>query len=244
MEGDGNLLQALPLCCSFHEMAMYDLPAMVGFILRETGQEKLFYVGHGQGSSLGEWGGGAEGAVSIPDWTLLEQGCCPHLPSQPFCLGGLCHTLPIHPGLGWHPGAFFCSNPAPQTRSGVWVVISCRFSGFIAFSSLPHLAEKIKLFFALTPMYTFRHARGPVLRVAFLPDHEIKVQEVFVGGYCQNPGTFGNSCPLHCHCARILQLQRVLELPTPLPTSPCALAEIVWKQRAGAGAQEGEDAPG
>lgn len=33
---------------------MYDLPAMVGFILMQTGQEKLFYVGHGQGSSLGE----------------------------------------------------------------------------------------------------------------------------------------------------------------------------------------------
>ncbi|KAK1191714.1 LIPM Lipase, partial [Pygoscelis papua] len=28
---------------SFHEMAMYDLPAMVGFILRQTRQEKLFY---------------------------------------------------------------------------------------------------------------------------------------------------------------------------------------------------------
>ncbi|NXL73574.1 LIPM Lipase, partial [Leptocoma aspasia] len=38
---------------SFQEMAMYDLPAMVDFILTQTGQEKLFYVGHGQGSSLG-----------------------------------------------------------------------------------------------------------------------------------------------------------------------------------------------
>ncbi|KFP82337.1 Lipase member M, partial [Acanthisitta chloris] len=79
---------------SFHEMAMYDLPAMVGFILMQTHQEKLFYVGHAQGSSL----------------------------------------------------------------------------GFIAFSSLPHLGEKIKLFFALSPFYTLRHARGPVLKLAFLPD--------------------------------------------------------------------------
>ncbi|NXR69339.1 LIPM Lipase, partial [Rhadina sibilatrix] len=83
---------------SFHEMAMYDLPAMVGFILRQTEQEKLFYVGHGQGSSL----------------------------------------------------------------------------GFIAFSSLPHLAKKIKLFFALAPLYTLHCARGPALRIVFLPDLVLK----------------------------------------------------------------------
>ncbi|NWR21828.1 LIPM Lipase, partial [Emberiza fucata] len=83
---------------SFHEMAMYDLPAMVGFILMQTEQKQLFYVGHAQGSSL----------------------------------------------------------------------------GFIAFSSLPHLAKKIKLFFALAPVYTFRHARGPVLKLAFLPDLLLK----------------------------------------------------------------------
>ncbi|NXF22889.1 LIPM Lipase, partial [Rhodinocichla rosea] len=83
---------------SFHEMAVYDLPAMVGFILRQTGQQKLFYVGHAQGSSL----------------------------------------------------------------------------GFIAFSSLPHLAKKIKLFFALAPVYTFSRVRGPVLKLAFLPDLLLK----------------------------------------------------------------------
>ncbi|KAM9273625.1 lipase member M-like [Morus bassanus] len=83
---------------SFHEMAVYDLPAMVGFVLRQTGQEKLFYVGHAQGSSL----------------------------------------------------------------------------GFIAFSSMPQLAEKIKLFFALAPLYTFHHVKGPVLKIAFLPDAVLK----------------------------------------------------------------------
>ncbi|NWY40051.1 LIPM Lipase, partial [Sylvia atricapilla] len=83
---------------SFHEMAMYDLPAMVGFILRHTEQKKLFYVGHAQGSTL----------------------------------------------------------------------------GFIAFSSLPHLAKKIRLFFALAPVYTFLHARGPVLKLVFLPDLVLK----------------------------------------------------------------------
>ncbi|NXE93003.1 LIPM Lipase, partial [Menura novaehollandiae] len=83
---------------SFHEMAMYDLPAMVGFILMQTEQDKLFYVGHAQGNSL----------------------------------------------------------------------------GFIAFSSMPHLAEKIKLFFVLAPLYTFRHVKGPVLKIAFLPDLVLK----------------------------------------------------------------------
>ncbi|NXU19525.1 LIPM Lipase, partial [Pardalotus punctatus] len=85
---------------SFDEMAMYDLPAMVGFILMQTEEKKLFYVGHAQGSSL----------------------------------------------------------------------------GFIAFSSLPHLAKKIKLFFALAPVYTLHHARGPVLKMAFEPDLLLKVR--------------------------------------------------------------------
>uniref|UniRef100_A0A8D2MAF7 Lipase n=1 Tax=Zonotrichia albicollis TaxID=44394 RepID=A0A8D2MAF7_ZONAL len=113
---------------SFHEMAVYDLPAMVGFILMQTEQKQLFYVGHAQGSSL----------------------------------------------------------------------------GFIAFSSLPHLAKKIKLFFALAPVYTFHHVRGPVLKLAFLSDLLLKVQEVFLGGYCQNPGISGNSCPLHYRCVIFL----------------------------------------
>ncbi|XP_063018938.1 putative lysosomal acid lipase/cholesteryl ester hydrolase [Melospiza melodia melodia] len=86
---------------SFHEMAVYDLPAMVGFILMQTEQKQLFYVGHAQGSSL----------------------------------------------------------------------------GFIAFSSLPQLAKKIKLFFALAPVYTFRHVRGPVLKLAFQPD--LLLKEIF-----------------------------------------------------------------
>ncbi|NXK40380.1 LIPM Lipase, partial [Piprites chloris] len=85
---------------SFHEMAIYDLPAMVGFIITQTEQEKLFYIGHAQGGSL----------------------------------------------------------------------------GFIAFSSLPHLGEKIKLFFALTPAYTLHHVRGPVLKAVYLPDMVLKLR--------------------------------------------------------------------
>nr|XP_013811210.1 PREDICTED: lipase member M-like [Apteryx mantelli mantelli] len=83
---------------SFHEMAMYDLPAMVDLILQKTRQWKLYYIGHAQGSSL----------------------------------------------------------------------------GFIAFSSMPQLAEKIKLFFGLAPLYTFHQVRGPVLKLAFLPDTLLK----------------------------------------------------------------------
>uniref|UniRef100_A0A8B9NCT8 Partial AB-hydrolase lipase domain-containing protein n=1 Tax=Accipiter nisus TaxID=211598 RepID=A0A8B9NCT8_9AVES len=112
---------------SFHEMAVYDLPAMVGFILRQTGQEKLFYIGHAQGNSL----------------------------------------------------------------------------GFIAFSSMPQLAEKIKLFFVLAPLYTFHHVKGPVLKIAFLPDVVLKVHEVFVCYYFQNPGAFGDLHPLCCPCSRL-----------------------------------------
>lgn len=63
---------------------------------------------------------------------------------------------------------------------GVIIVISHCFSGFIAFSSMPHLAEKIKLFFALGPLYTFHHVKGPVLKIAYLPDVVLKVREVFV----------------------------------------------------------------
>ncbi|GAB0192557.1 lipase member M-like [Grus japonensis] len=83
---------------SFHEMAVYDLPAMVGFILRQTGQEKLFYIGHAQGNSL----------------------------------------------------------------------------GFIAFSSMPQLAEKIKMFFVLGPAYALHTGKGPVLSLFYLPDAIIK----------------------------------------------------------------------
>ncbi|XP_055678098.1 lipase 3-like, partial [Lutzomyia longipalpis] len=37
---------------SFHEMALYDLPATIDYILKRTGRKKLSYVGHSQGTSL------------------------------------------------------------------------------------------------------------------------------------------------------------------------------------------------
>uniref|UniRef100_A0A670ZJF2 Lipase n=1 Tax=Pseudonaja textilis TaxID=8673 RepID=A0A670ZJF2_PSETE len=38
---------------SFDEMAKYDLPASINFVLNKTGQEQLFYVGHSQGTTIG-----------------------------------------------------------------------------------------------------------------------------------------------------------------------------------------------
>ncbi|XP_032087789.1 putative lysosomal acid lipase/cholesteryl ester hydrolase isoform X3 [Thamnophis elegans] len=38
---------------SFHEMAVYDIPATINFILHKTGQDSLYYVGHSQGAGIG-----------------------------------------------------------------------------------------------------------------------------------------------------------------------------------------------
>ncbi|XP_054975436.1 gastric triacylglycerol lipase isoform X2 [Sorex araneus] len=38
---------------SFDEMAKYDLPATIDFILKKTGQKKLQYIGHSQGTTIG-----------------------------------------------------------------------------------------------------------------------------------------------------------------------------------------------
>ncbi|XP_037659823.1 gastric triacylglycerol lipase-like [Choloepus didactylus] len=70
---------------SFDEMAKYDLPASINFIIKKTGQEQIYYVGHSQG-------------------TLIA---------------------------------------------------------FIAFSNFPMLAQRIKTFFALAPVFYVEHARGP-----------------------------------------------------------------------------------
>jgi pimeloyl-ACP methyl ester carboxylesterase len=37
---------------SFDEMAEYDLPAMIQYVLNVTGQESIFYVGHSQGAMI------------------------------------------------------------------------------------------------------------------------------------------------------------------------------------------------
>uniref|UniRef100_A0A8D0FJG5 Lipase n=1 Tax=Strix occidentalis caurina TaxID=311401 RepID=A0A8D0FJG5_STROC len=85
---------------SFHEMAMYDLPAMINYILQKTGQEQLYYVAYSQGTT----------------------------------------------------------------------------TGFIAFSSIPELDRKIKMFFALAPITTNSNMKSPIVRVFDLPEGMIKVR--------------------------------------------------------------------
>uniref|UniRef100_A0A672V9X1 Partial AB-hydrolase lipase domain-containing protein n=1 Tax=Strigops habroptila TaxID=2489341 RepID=A0A672V9X1_STRHB len=87
---------------SFHEMAMYDLPAMINFILQKTGQKQIYYIGYSQGCTI----------------------------------------------------------------------------AFIAFSSMPELAQKIKLFFALAPVVTVKHARSPIMKLSFLLDRQFKTLQV------------------------------------------------------------------
>lgn len=38
-------------CCSFQQIGEHDLPAFIDYILILTNQEKLFYVGHAQGTT-------------------------------------------------------------------------------------------------------------------------------------------------------------------------------------------------
>ncbi|XP_070608375.1 lipase member M-like [Erythrolamprus reginae] len=83
---------------SFHELGIYDLPAMTEFILQKTGEQKIFYAGHALGSGI----------------------------------------------------------------------------AYVAFSVLPHLAEKIKLFFALGSSYTLQKAISPILQILRLPEVLIK----------------------------------------------------------------------
>lgn len=84
---------------SYDEMAKYDLPASINFILNKTGQEQVYYVGHSQGTTI----------------------------------------------------------------------------GFIAFSQIPELAKRIKMFFALAPVVSVDFCTSPMAKLGRLPDLLIKV---------------------------------------------------------------------
>ncbi|XP_036685023.1 gastric triacylglycerol lipase isoform X2 [Balaenoptera musculus] len=84
---------------SFDEMATYDLPSTINFILNKTGQKKLHYVGHSQGTTI----------------------------------------------------------------------------GFIAFSTNPTLAQKIKAFYALAPVATVKYTKTQLNKLALIPPFLFKI---------------------------------------------------------------------
>uniref|UniRef100_A0A4X2M2M8 AB hydrolase-1 domain-containing protein n=1 Tax=Vombatus ursinus TaxID=29139 RepID=A0A4X2M2M8_VOMUR len=85
---------------SFDEMAKYDLVATLNFIMKKTNQEKLYYVGHSQGTTI----------------------------------------------------------------------------AFAAFSTNPKLAQRIEFFFALAPMVSVQHSRGPLKTLMSIPPSLLKVR--------------------------------------------------------------------
>lgn len=48
---DFFIFTSIFLCFSYHELGIYDIPAMIDYILDRTIYEKLFYIGHSQGST-------------------------------------------------------------------------------------------------------------------------------------------------------------------------------------------------
>ncbi|XP_035186660.1 lipase member M-like [Oxyura jamaicensis] len=83
---------------SFDEMAKFDLPAVINFIVKETGQEKLYYIGYSQGTTI----------------------------------------------------------------------------AFIAFSTMPELAQKIKLYFALAPVTTIKYSRSAAVKLLYFPEKMLR----------------------------------------------------------------------
>ncbi|XP_047616311.1 lipase member K-like [Phacochoerus africanus] len=96
---------------SLDEMAKYDLPATINFILEKTGQEQLYYVGHSQGTTI----------------------------------------------------------------------------AFIAFSTNPELAKRIKIFFALAPVTTVKYTQCPLKQLTALSRDVVKV---LFGDKMFSPHTF------------------------------------------------------
>ncbi|NXU59449.1 LIPM Lipase, partial [Turnix velox] len=84
---------------SFDEMAKFDLPAAINFIVKKTGQKRLYYIGYSQGTTI----------------------------------------------------------------------------AFIAFSRMPELAQKIKLYLALAPVTAIKHAKSPATKLLYLPEKLLKV---------------------------------------------------------------------
>ncbi|XP_073432020.1 lipase member M-like isoform X3 [Dendrobates tinctorius] len=56
--------------------------------------------------------------------------------------------------------------------------------GFIAFSTIPQLAQKIKMFFALAPVATVQHPIGPIAAARGIPDCLIKTRVHVYASFC------------------------------------------------------------
>ncbi|XDA88041.1 hypothetical protein R6Z07_018010 [Ovis aries] len=102
---------------SLDEMANYDLPATINFIIEKTRQEQLYYVGHSQGTTI----------------------------------------------------------------------VSSFLSAFIAFSTNPELAKRIKTFFALAPVTTVKYTQSPMKKLTNLSRKAVKV---LFGDKMFSPHTF------------------------------------------------------
>ncbi|XP_035298982.1 gastric triacylglycerol lipase isoform X4 [Cricetulus griseus] len=112
---------------SFDEMAKYDLPATIDFIVQKTGQEKLHYVGYSQGTTI----------------------------------------------------------------------------GFIAFSTNPTLANRIKTFYALAPVATLTYAQSPLKELSRIPGYLLKI---IFGDKMFMPHTFFDQFPGTEVCSRKLMV--------------------------------------
>jgi len=55
------------------------------------------------------------------------------------------------------------------------LIILVLFTAFVAFSTLPQLAKKIKMFFALAPVATVKFATSPLTKLGVFPDLLLKV---------------------------------------------------------------------
>nr|XP_025965753.1 LOW QUALITY PROTEIN: lipase member M-like [Dromaius novaehollandiae] len=88
---------------SFDEVANFDLPAAINFIVKKTGQEKLYCDGYSQGTTI----------------------------------------------------------------------------AFITFSTMPELAEEIKLYFVLAPITTVEYARSPAIKLIHLSEILLRVRDTF-----------------------------------------------------------------
>ncbi|KAH0623594.1 hypothetical protein JD844_006513 [Phrynosoma platyrhinos] len=103
---------------SYDEMAKYDVPATINFILNKTGQEQIFYIGHSQGTTM----------------------------------------------------------------------------AFIAFSTMPQVAKKIKMFFGLAPAATVKFSTSPMTKLALFPELLLKVRSLLY---------FRNCCSKYVFCLTV-----------------------------------------